>query len=221
MNKKTVLEKFRDAFPDLHEERAVYHGFYFGPGATVYVNKSKAGDRPAHIIQTCLEYFPNGSRLESYLKKHDVPLDKSHYYYIIESPVADGVISILKAAEGSMGVFEVKIGVRGKNGGGSVEASAMVDTGATDTVLPPSILRKVGVEVEARRRFILADGSHVELGVGEARLSLNNEEWTCPVVFGTDEEQALLGATTLEIFNLMVDPVLGELIPRQLRARQI
>ena len=118
--------------------------------------------------------------------------------------------------------LKVKIGVRGgKNGGGSVEASAMVDTGATDTVLPPSILRRVGVEVEARRRFTLADGSHVELGVGEARLSLNNQEWTCPVVFGTDEEQALLGATTLEIFNLMVDPVLGELVPRQLRARQI
>ena len=120
-----------------------------------------------------------------------------------------------------MGVFEVKVGVRSKDGGGRVEVSAMVDTGATDTVLPPSILRKVGVEVEARRRFILADGSHVELGVGEARLSLNNEEWTCPVVFGTDEEQALLGATTLEIFNLMVDLVLGELVPRQLRARQI
>ena len=120
-----------------------------------------------------------------------------------------------------MGVFEVKIGVKGKNGGGRAEVVAMVDTGATDTVIPPSILMEVGVEAEARRRFTLADGSHVELGVGEARLSLNNQEWTCPVVFGTDEEQALLGATTLEIFNLMVDPVLGELVPRQLRARQI
>ena len=33
--------------------------------------------------------------------------------------------------------------------------------------------------------------------------------------------RALLGATTLEVFNLMVDPVLGELVPRELRARQI
>ena len=82
-----------------------------------------------------------------------------------------------------MGVFEVGVGVRGKNGG--VELLAMVDTGATDTVIPPSILMEVGVEVEARRRFTLADGSHVELGVGEARLSLNGQEWTCPVVFGT------------------------------------
>ena len=120
-----------------------------------------------------------------------------------------------------MAVFEVKVGVRGKSGGDLVEVSAMVDTGATDTVLPPSVLRRVSVEAQARRRFTLADGSHVELGVGEARLSLNNQEWTCPVVFGTEEEQALLGATTLEIFNLMVDPVPGELVPRQLRARQI
>ena len=120
-----------------------------------------------------------------------------------------------------MGIFEVSLGVRGKNGGGGVELLAMVDTGATDTVIPPSILMEVGVEVEAQRRFTLADGSHVELGVGEARLSLNNQEWTCPVVFGLDEEQILLGATTLEVFNLMVDPVLGELVPRELRARQI
>ena len=69
MNKKTVLQKFYDAFPDLHKEKAVYHGFYFGPGATVYIDKSKDGDKPARIIQTCLEYFPNGSRLESYFEE--------------------------------------------------------------------------------------------------------------------------------------------------------
>ena len=120
-----------------------------------------------------------------------------------------------------MGVSEVSLGVRGKNGGGGVELLAMVDTGATDTVLPSYVLAEVGVEVEERRGFTLADRSRVELGVGEARLSLNGREWTCPVVFGMDEEQALLGATTLEIFNLMVDPVLGELVPRELRARQI
>ncbi len=120
-----------------------------------------------------------------------------------------------------MGVFEVSVVVRSKNGGGRVEVVAMVDTGATDTVLPPSILAEAGVEVEEQRHFILADGSRVELGVGEARLSLNGREWTCPVVFGMDEERALLGATTLEIFNLLVDPALGELVPRELRARQI
>ena len=120
-----------------------------------------------------------------------------------------------------MGAFAVKIGVRGKNGGGRVETQATVDTGATDTVLPPSMLKGMGVEVEARRHFTLADGRRVELGIGEARISLNDEEWTCPVVFGTDEQQVLLGATTLEIFNLMVDPVLGELVPRELRMRPI
>ena len=120
-----------------------------------------------------------------------------------------------------MSAFEVRVGVKGKNGGGGVELLAMVDTGATDTVTPSSVLAEVGVEVEARRRFTLADGSHVELGVGEARLSLNGQEWTCPVVFGMDESQVILGATTLEIFNLMVDPVRGELVQRELRARQV
>ena len=47
MNKKTVLQKFYDAFPSKHEEKAVYHGFYFDPGYTAYINKSKSGGRPA------------------------------------------------------------------------------------------------------------------------------------------------------------------------------
>lgn len=120
-----------------------------------------------------------------------------------------------------MGVFEINMGVRGKNGGGRVEVLALVDTGATDTVLPPSVLKEIGVEVEARRNFSLADGRRVELDIGEARISLNDEEWTCPVVFGPDENRFLVGATTLEIFNLMVDPVLGELVPRPVRMRPI
>ncbi len=120
-----------------------------------------------------------------------------------------------------MGVFEVTMRVRSKNGGGSVDVVAMVDTGATDTVLPPSVLREIGVEVEAQRNFSLADGRRVELDIGEARISLNGQEWTCPVVFGPDENRFLVGATTLEIFDLMVDPVLGELVPRPVRMRPI
>ena len=54
-----------------------------------------------------------------------------------------------------MSIFGVNVGVRGKSGGSRLEAMAMVDTGATDTVLPPSVLRRVGVEVEVGRRFTL------------------------------------------------------------------
>ena len=50
----------------------------------------------------------------------------------------------------------------------------------------------------------------MEWEIGVAQINIDGTEWPCPVIFGP-ENQYLLGATTLEIFGLMVDPVAGEL----------
>lgn len=41
--------------------------------------------------------------------------------------------------------------------------------------------------------------------VGLVHVGINSESWPCPVIFSTQEE-CLLGATTLEVFDLVVDP---------------
>ena len=51
----------------------------------------------------------------------------------------------------------------------------------------------------------MPDGSRAEYGVGEARFNIEGQEQTCPVIFGP-EDKYLLGATTLEDFDLVVDP---------------
>ena len=117
-----------------------------------------------------------------------------------------------------MGTFNVTIGVGHSDNDSLTEVSATVDTGATHTMLPSSLLTQLNVEVRDQREFIMADGSEVSWGFGQARIALNGMDWVCPVVFGP-EGQYLLGATTLETFNLMVDPVGEGLIPRVLRAR--
>src|SRR5438445_13554521 len=43
---------------------------------------------------------------------------------------------------------------------------ALVDTGATDTFLPASVLRKLGIPASARRAYELADGTEQELPIG-------------------------------------------------------
>jgi predicted aspartyl protease len=53
----------------------------------------------------------------------------------------------------------------------------------------------------------LADERVVEYEVGEARLRIDGRERTALVVFGPDDATPLLGATTLELFNVTVDPV--------------
>lgn len=61
--------------------------------------------------------------------------------------------------------------------------------------------------------FQLADNREVEYDIGEIRLQLDGRERTVLVVFGPDEALPLIGATTLEVFNLGVDPVRKRLIP--------
>ena len=104
-----------------------------------------------------------------------------------------------------MGTFSVEIGVGNPMGGDLLPVLALVDTGATHSMMPASALDGLRLVPSRRRRFRMADGSELEYGVGAARLSIDGREEVCPVIFG-GEGQYLLGATTLEIFELTVDP---------------
>ncbi len=90
---------------------------------------------------------------------------------------------------------------------------ALVDTGATYTIIPARVLRRLGVEPIDSLTLILADGSRREQPIGEARVRIGERERTTVVVFGEEEGSTLLGAVTLEAFALSVDPVNGRLVP--------
>ena len=119
-----------------------------------------------------------------------------------------------------MGAFEVTVGLGRVGGGELMPVTAMVDTGAAHSVMPESMLKRLGLTPIEYRPYIIADGSEVEYGYGMARFGIEGREFPCPVVFGA-EEQFLLGATTLQIFNLMVDPSEEQLVVKPLRARAI
>jgi clan AA aspartic protease len=87
---------------------------------------------------------------------------------------------------------------------------ALVDTGATYTVLPSALLRRLGVTPHTQAPFVLADGSEVERDVGRTWVRLDSREEYTLVVFG---DEALLGAVTLEEFRLVPDPVSQRLLP--------
>ena len=103
-----------------------------------------------------------------------------------------------------MGTFEVQVGVGHPAGGDFHPVSALVDTGATHSMMPESLLTSLSVVPKRQRRFRMANGDRAEFGIGEARFNVGGEEQTCPVIFGP-EGRYLLGATTLENFDLMVD----------------
>ena len=80
-------------------------------------------------------------------------------------------------------------------------------------MLPREILERLGITVVDRFAYSLADETVVEYDVGEARLRLDGRERTTQVVFGPEGITPLLGAITLQLFHLGVDPFQGKLVP--------
>ena len=112
-----------------------------------------------------------------------------------------------------MGVFTVEIGIGDPDGLRYESVEAMVDSGATYTTLPSSLLRSLGVNALSSGTFVLADGGRRQREIGQTWVRLEGERYIVPVVFGEDSAPALLGAVTLEIFRLGIDPVSQRLIP--------
>ena len=83
----------------------------------------------------------------------------------------------------------------------------LVDTGATDTIIPANELDKLGIKREGKRNYELADGSIVSYDVGYAFASVNGEKVVANVVFGDENSEPLLGVTVLESAGFIVDPV--------------
>ena len=106
-----------------------------------------------------------------------------------------------------MGTFAIPLQVANPERRQFIEMEAVVDTGATHTLLPRDILVSLGIEAVERVSFQLADEREVEYEVGEVRIRLDGRERTTLAIFGPEGATALLGATILELFNLAVDPV--------------
>ncbi len=82
----------------------------------------------------------------------------------------------------------------------------LVDTGATDSLVPARWLRDIGLEPEETRSYELADGRKLEIGVAAARFEFMDTFTAGIVLFGDDDAEPLLGVTALESAGVEVDP---------------
>lgn len=107
--------------------------------------------------------------------------------------------------------YSIEIGDAARQRFETVEA--WVDTGASYSMMPRSIMENLGHSPTHRRPFRLADGSVVELGLSKVPVRIGQETALVSCVFGEEESEPLLGATALEEFGLGVDPVNHTLVP--------
>ena len=94
----------------------------------------------------------------------------------------------------------------------SQECEFFVDSGAVYSVVPQSILEKLGIKATSSQEFILANGEVLKKAVGNAYFEYADKIRAAPVVFG-DEGVFLLGATTIEALGMILDPIRRELKP--------
>ncbi|HSW02389.1 MAG TPA: aspartyl protease family protein [Sedimentisphaerales bacterium] len=88
----------------------------------------------------------------------------------------------------------------------------LVDSGAVYSVVPQSVLKKLGIKPTSSQEFILANGEIVRKAIGNAYYEYQGNVRAAPVVFG-DEGVFLLGATTLEALGMILDPIRRQLKP--------
>ncbi len=83
----------------------------------------------------------------------------------------------------------------------------LVDTGATDSLVPRKHLEEIGIEPRGFRVYELADGSDLRLDIGSAEIEFMGDFTAGVVMFGDDDAEPLLGVTALESVGIEVDPV--------------
>lgn len=87
----------------------------------------------------------------------------------------------------------------------------LVDSGAIYSVVPASVLEKLGIEPLDEQEFRLANGDTIVRKKGVALFRYGKRIGGADVVFGEDGDAVLLGALTLEALGLSLDPLKREL----------
>lgn len=86
------------------------------------------------------------------------------------------------------------------------EGLFLVDTGATDCLVPRQHLKSIGLEAKGERIYSLADGSELRMSVTTGDVEFMGEVVGSTIVMGDEELEPLLGVTALESVGIEVDP---------------
>lgn len=129
--------------------------------------------------------------------------------------ITDGLVPAGTTIGGEVGTFYVDFSLWNPDKTLSRTLNALVDTGASYTLIPASALIELGIEPEKTRSFRLANGNIQDFPVGRADIELENSTENVHVVFGP-ENRILLGAMALEAFALAADAKNRCLVPADL-----
>jgi len=94
--------------------------------------------------------------------------------------------------------------------GQDVKVTALVDTGATFTVVPWEIHEKLSFKIIGKKRVETAKG-YADLDESFALLEVKGKRSVKPILISKELRDVLIGVLTLEALGLTVDPTTSEL----------
>lgn len=107
-----------------------------------------------------------------------------------------------------MGVTQVTVAIRNPAEPERVwEGLFLVDTGATDCLVPRQHLESIGLKPEGQRIYGLADGNDIRMDITVGRVEFMGEVVGATIVMGEEGAEPLLGVTALDSVGIEVDPL--------------
>ena len=83
----------------------------------------------------------------------------------------------------------------------------LVDTGATDCLVPRSCIEAIGLKPEGQRVYETADGRKIRMDFAIARIEFMGDLTAGRIIIGDEDVEPLLGVTALESAGIEVDPL--------------
>jgi len=87
----------------------------------------------------------------------------------------------------------------------------LIDSGAVYSVVPTTVLERLGIRPLGEQEFRLANGAKIVRKKGGAVFRFRDRVGVADVIFGEEGDQNLLGAFTLEALGLSLDPLKRQL----------
>jgi clan AA aspartic protease len=100
--------------------------------------------------------------------------------------------------------------------GATASVHLLVDSGATYSLLGKDTWEAIGLKPKRSASFVLADGTRIERQISECHVTLPQGEGHTPVILGEEGDEPLLGAVTLEILGLVLNPFNRTLQPMRM-----
>ena len=87
------------------------------------------------------------------------------------------------------------------------EGLFLVDTGATDSLVPRPHLEAIGLDPKGQRSYELADGQEIKMDITTGDIEFMGEIVGGTIIFGEAGAEPILGVTALESVGIEVDPL--------------